>query len=95
MSTDALLAAELGGDVPEIDLHGRRRDEAAAALEAFVQSAFMRGEPAIRVICGRGSGTLFEAMREFLEAHRLVETVRMPHDPGRAGAVLYASIIKK
>ena len=72
LETDALLSyrrPEVGPDVvrklrrggwviqAEIDLHGLRRDEARAALSAFVREAGRQGLRCVRVVHGKGLGS--------------------------------------
>jgi DNA-nicking Smr family endonuclease len=41
----------------QIDLHGKRRDEARDALAAFVRQAHQRGHRCLRVVHGKGLGS--------------------------------------
>lgn len=90
----ALFAAELGQNTFTLDLHGKDTFDALNDLDAFIQEAFMREEPAIRVIHGNGSGALRDAVRGFLTKHVLVQKWRpapMPH----ATATVHAVIVPK
>jgi DNA-nicking Smr family endonuclease len=51
-----LAALERGRPRPEatLDLHGRREDEAAAALERFLAGARAAGQRCVRVVTGKG-----------------------------------------
>jgi DNA mismatch repair protein MutS2 len=70
---DALLfQAEAGADVPEVDLHGMRADEAVSYAEQLLQSSFVSGERVIRLIHGKGEGRLRESLHSWLRTHRLV-----------------------
>ncbi|HTK60468.1 MAG TPA: Smr/MutS family protein, partial [Candidatus Baltobacteraceae bacterium] len=82
-----LFLAETGGDVPEADLHGLRRDEALGAAEALVQRAFVRGERAVRLVHGKGEGRLRDALHRWLKEHPLVAGFR---DAPGGGATLAA-----
>ena len=72
LETDAALSyrrADIGADVVkklrrggwviqgEVDLHGLRRDEARAALTAFMRDAERRGWRCVRVVHGKGHGS--------------------------------------
>jgi DNA mismatch repair protein MutS2 len=73
----------------ELNLIGKRVDEALTLLEAFVDQAVLAGEREIRVVHGLGSGVLQQAVREFLGRHPQVATWRSgaPHE-GRDGATI-------
>ena len=62
-----------GPAVPaEIDLRGMSADEALLAVEQRLDEAFRAGLPELRVIHGKGTGTLRRAVRELLTRHDLV-----------------------
>jgi len=84
-----LFLAEAGGDVPEVDLHGLRWDEARASAEALVQRAFVRGERAVRVMHGKGEGRLRDALHRWLGEHPLIAGYRDAHDGGSTLAALH------
>jgi|YelNatPaOPRAMG01_1025707.scaffolds.fasta_scaffold00312_24 DNA mismatch repair protein MutS2 len=52
----------------ELDLRGQRADEALLALERHLESAYLAGLPFVRVIHGKGTGRLRQAIREALRA---------------------------
>lgn len=57
----------------EIDLHGLIADEALFRLEGFLNDAFMAGLIRVRVVHGKGTGVLRQAVRQMLKEHPLVE----------------------
>ncbi len=57
----------------ELDLRGRTADEAVELLERRLDSAYLNGMPYMRVIHGKGSGRLREAIRKYLESNEYVE----------------------
>lgn len=68
------VVAAARSDVPdELDLRGRRAEEARDAVRAFVDDAALAGLDAVRVIHGRGTGAVRAAVREELGRHPLVE----------------------
>ncbi len=73
----------------ELNLIGKRVDEAMALLEAFVDQAVLAGQRELRIIHGLGSGVLQQAVREFLGRHPQVASWRSgaPHE-GRDGATV-------
>jgi DNA mismatch repair protein MutS2 len=73
----------------EINLIGRRVDEATEELERYLDHAFLAGLPRVRVIHGHGAGILRRAVREFLKSHPHVATIaEAPQNEGGQGATL-------
>ncbi|MFM8321753.1 MAG: Smr/MutS family protein, partial [Chloroflexota bacterium] len=58
----------------EIDLRGKRADEALDELERYLDAAFLAGMPFVRIIHGKGTGKLREAVRESLRHHHAVKS---------------------
>ena len=58
----------------ELDLRGLRAAEALARLESFMDRAVRDGLSSIRIIHGRGTGALRQAVRESLRSHPLART---------------------
>ncbi|KPL76843.1 hypothetical protein AC812_05910 [Bellilinea caldifistulae] len=56
----------------ELDLRGQRADEALEALQRYLESAYLSGMPFVRVIHGKGTGKLRQAVREFLKQNEFV-----------------------
>lgn len=57
----------------ELDVRGRRAQEAREAVRSFVDEAALAGVPVLRVVHGRGTGAVRAAVREELKRHPLVE----------------------
>jgi DNA mismatch repair protein MutS2 len=53
----------------EIDLRGKRGDEALDALEHYLDAAYLSGLPFARIIHGKGTGRLRSLVREALSTH--------------------------
>lgn len=53
----------------ELDLRGKRADEALTDLDRFLDSAFLAGLPFVRVIHGKGTGKLRDVVRQTLHNH--------------------------
>ncbi len=90
----AISIAEMGG-APETDLHGRDVVDAEMETERFLAEAYRQGYPVVKIIHGRGTGTLQDAMRRLLARHPLVAYARASGNPHELGAVIYAAIAKK
>ena len=65
----------------ELDLRGQRVEEAVPRLEKYLDDAFLAGLPFVRIIHGKGTGTLRQAVRQQLHSHPLVKS----HRPGEEG----------
>ncbi len=63
---------------PAAEIHLRRLtvDEALFRLDRYLNDAFLAGLPTVRVIHGKGTGTLRQAVREELKSHPLVISFR-------------------
>lgn len=80
---------ELSTAILEIDLHGYSEEDAIITLELFLHHAFAQRTPRIRIIHGKGNGTLRAAVRRELARHPLVHTVDMgPQYRGDDGVTL-------
>ena len=82
-----------GKDEPKLamELHLRRLtiDEALFRLDRYLNDAFMAGMGTVRVIHGKGTGALRQAVREELESHPLVKSFRPGElDEGGEGATV-------
>jgi len=71
--------------VNEVHLRRLTVDEAWLKLDQYLHDAFMAGHYQIRVVHGKGTGTLRQAVREELAKHSLVKSYR-PGGYGEGGA---------
>jgi len=80
------LGFELGPILPsgELDLRGARAEEALIMVEEFLDKALRDGFNSVRIIHGRGTGALRNAVRELLERHPLAKSFA-PEAPERGG----------
>ncbi|HSK16684.1 MAG TPA: Smr/MutS family protein [Gaiellaceae bacterium] len=69
-----VLAAARSDASDELDLRGRRAEEARAAIRSFVDDAALAGLALVRVVHGRGTGAVRAAVRDELGRHPLVES---------------------
>ena len=69
----------------EIRLRHLTVDEALLKLDQYLDDAFMAGLYQVRVVHGKGTGTLRQAVREQLAKHSLVKSYR-PGGYGEGGA---------
>ena len=83
--------------LPMDELHLRRLtvDEALLKLDQYLNDAFMAGLHKVKVVHGKGTGTLRQAVREQLAGHPLVESYR-PGGYGEGGVgVTIVGLVQK
>ncbi|HET7144020.1 MAG TPA: Smr/MutS family protein, partial [Anaerolineales bacterium] len=56
----------------EVDLRGLMSEDALDKLERYLEQAFLSGLPFVRIIHGKGTGKLRQAVREALRGHEYV-----------------------
>ncbi len=71
----------------ELDLRGMRAEEALIQVEEFLDKALRDGLSTVRIIHGKGTGVLRQAVRELLEHHPLARSFAAETpDKGGSGA---------
>jgi DNA mismatch repair protein MutS2 len=60
----------------ELDLRGLRVEEILPRLDKYLDDAFLAGMPFARIIHGKGTGALRQAVQQELRAHPLVQSYR-------------------
>jgi DNA mismatch repair protein MutS2 len=79
-----VLAATPRGDISiTLDLRGQRRDEALERLEEYLEDASLAGLPTVRIVHGKGTGAIRQAVRDELRSSPYVE--RFAPEPDGAG----------
>ena len=79
----------------EVRLRHLTRDEASLKLDQFLHDAYMAGLYQVRVIHGKGTGTLRQMVARQLATHPLVKSYR-PGEYGEGGAgVTIAALSEK
>lgn len=58
----------------QIDLRGQRVEDALEALDRYLDSAYLAGLPWVRIIHGKGTGRLREAIRKALGQHPHIQS---------------------
>jgi DNA mismatch repair protein MutS2 len=58
----------------EVDLRGLMADDALDKMERYLEQAFLSGLPFVRIIHGKGTGRLRQAVREALRGHEYVKS---------------------
>jgi DNA mismatch repair protein MutS2 len=75
-----------------LDLRGRRADEALEAMERYLDSAYLAGLPFVRIIHGKGTGKLRQAVRHALQNHPHVGTFEAGGDKEGGDGVTVAKL---
>lgn len=68
----------------ELDLRGQVTEEALLRLDQYLDQAFLARLPWVRIIHGKGSGALRQAVRQELSSHPMVSSYR-PGDESEGG----------
>lgn len=68
----------------ELDLRGQVTEEALLRLDQYLDQAFLARLPWVRIIHGKGSGVLRQAVRQELSGHPMVSSYR-PGDESEGG----------
>lgn len=89
-----LFGAELGEPF-ETDLHAMDVLDAKHSVEQLLNEAFMAGERVVKIVHGRGTGKLREAVHAHLKGNPLVEYYRDAQALHSVGGVTYAVVIQK
>ena len=58
----------------EVDLRGLMAEDALDKMERYLEQAFLTGLPFVRIIHGKGTGRLRQAVREALRGHEYVKS---------------------
>jgi DNA mismatch repair protein MutS2 len=77
----------------ELDLRGQRVEEILPRVDKYLDDAFLAGMPFVRIVHGKGTGALRQAVRDQLRGHALVKSYR-PGAQGEGGSgvtVVYLS----
>jgi DNA mismatch repair protein MutS2 len=79
----------------EIDLRGQIADDALALLDDYLDRAYLSGMPFVRIIHGKGTGKLRQAVREALGSHPQVASFEEGHPKEGGEGVTVAKIVDK
>ena len=73
----------------ELDLRGKRYEEAMKDLELYLDAAILANYPRVTIIHGRGTGTIQQGVHKVLRSHRSVASVEFaPMNTGGNGATI-------
>jgi len=87
----SIFAAELGGETPELDLHGMNVDDAIREIDRYINHEALAGTEVVKIIHGRGTGKLRAEIHKYLRGQtELVARFRDSNAPGEMGGATYA-----
>lgn len=73
----------------EINLLGKRVDEAIAELDKYLDDAYLAHLPSVRIVHGKGTGALRNAVQSMLKKSKYVKSYRLgEHGEGDAGVTI-------
>ncbi len=71
---------------PEIDIRGKRAEEAIEVIRTFIDEAIMVVAPELRILHGKGNGILKQVTRDYLQTIDVVKSCKDEHvERGGAG----------
>jgi DNA mismatch repair protein MutS2 len=79
----------------EVSLRGMRADDALDTLEKYLDRAYLAGLPYVRIIHGKGTGTLRKLARDALRRHPLVADVREAQQHEGGEGVTIAKMVSR
>jgi DNA mismatch repair protein MutS2 len=77
----------------ELDLRGKRVEEGLTELEHYLDSAFMARLPWVRIIHGKGTGKMRQAVRQLLSQHSQVRSWEEGKDGEGGAGVTVAKLV--
>jgi DNA mismatch repair protein MutS2 len=78
----------------ELDLRGQRVEETLPQVEKYLDDAFLAGMPFVRIVHGKGTGALRQAVREQLRVHPLVKSFRAGEQGEGGSGVTVAYLVE-
>jgi DNA mismatch repair protein MutS2 len=79
----------------ELHLRHLTLDEALPKLDKYLNDAFMAGHSQVKIIHGKGTGTLRQAVRKILDKHPLVDSYRPAGYGEGSGGVTIVELSRK
>ena len=77
----------------ELDLRGQTVEDSLPTLEDYLDAAYMAGLPFVRIIHGKGTGALRQAIRERLNGHPLVKAYARGDEKEGGDGVTVVSLV--
>ncbi|HXI01265.1 MAG TPA: endonuclease MutS2 [Sphingobacteriaceae bacterium] len=74
---------------PEIDVRGKRGEEALYEIEKYLDRAVMMGFPSLKIIHGKGDGILRKLIREYMKKYSEVDRMEDEHADRGGDGITY------
>jgi DNA mismatch repair protein MutS2 len=73
----------------QLDLRGKRYEEALAEVDQYLDAAILAGYPQVTIVHGKGTGALRKGITDYLKNHRSVKSFEFaPQNQGGNGATI-------
>ena len=84
------VRSESSSHVPnQLDLRGKRYEEALSEVDQYLDSASLAGYPQVTIVHGKGTGALRKGITDYLKNHRSVKSFEFaPANQGGNGATI-------
>ncbi|MGC5572273.1 Smr/MutS family protein, partial [Enterococcus faecium] len=84
------VRSESSSHVPnQLDLRGKRYEEALSEVDQYLDSAILAGYPQVTIVHGKGTGALRKGITDYLKNHRSVKSFEFaPANQGGNGATI-------
>jgi DNA mismatch repair protein MutS2 len=79
----------------ELDLRGMTVDDMLVEFDRYLDQAYLAGLPFVRIIHGKGTGALRQAVREQLRGHPLVAQFRSGENNEGGEGVTVAKLVQR
>ncbi|WP_432711966.1 endonuclease MutS2 [Pedobacter sp.] len=83
------ISEAIGSFNAELDLRGKRGDDALQEVEKYLDRSVMLGFPSIKLIHGKGDGILRKLIREYLKKYSAVTRVEDEHQDRGGDGITY------
>jgi DNA mismatch repair protein MutS2 len=91
--TGSAFSAPVESPGIELDLRGQTTEEAVSMLERYLDSAYMAGLPWVRIIHGKGTGKLRQAVRQALSGNPQVKSFELGGEKEGGEGVTVAKLV--
>lgn len=72
-----VVKGDFNRHIPEINIIGKRVDEACELLDEFIDKMVLDGIDRFYIIHGRGTGALRKGVHDYLNTHRIIKSFRL------------------
>jgi DNA mismatch repair protein MutS2 len=87
------VTEEMASFSPEIDVRGKRGEEALYEIEKYLDRAIMMGFPTLKIIHGKGDGILRKLIREYLKKYSQVDRMEDEHADRGGDGITYVYLV--